>query len=101
MATQGVVSILRGGRVIMKIVVGCNGYSAEKLAEALEKLPAPTVDDAVRLSDDFDFGCHICRVIVAELPGDSPEITRLAISSATATLIFTARPSTCRNSTRA
>lgn len=74
MATQGVVSILRGGRVIMKIVVGCNGYTAEKLAGALEKLPAPTVADAIRLSDDFDFGCRICRVVVAELPGGSPEI---------------------------
>lgn len=62
--TNGVVSVLRGGVMAMKIVVGCDGYNAKKLAESIQSAgKVPTPDQADSLAREHGFGCHDCRVI--------------------------------------
>lgn len=37
MATQGIISIVKGNKVMFKCVAGCNGFNAEKTAKTLKK----------------------------------------------------------------
>lgn len=62
--TNGVVSVLVDGKVAMKIVVGCDGYRAGKLAELIRKANrVPDVVEARALADAVGFGCGDCRAI--------------------------------------
>lgn len=62
--TNGVVSIMQGGEVAMKIIVGCDGYRAPLLAERIRFLNrVPTVEQAIVLAIEEGFGCPDCRVV--------------------------------------
>ena len=76
MATQGIVSVVRGGAVLLKVVAGSDGYNAPKLAEALrawfeaneflyatddERMDART---AYCLASMIGFGADCDRVVV-------------------------------------
>jgi hypothetical protein len=65
--TQGMVTILCGGKVAMKIVVGCDGYNASKVSAEVRAMGrTPTVAEALELSERIGFGCDACRVVVTE-----------------------------------
>lgn len=66
--TNGIIAIKRGGKVIIKIVVGCEGYNAPKVAEAIRQhfykggnLKCENVEQIVI---DNDMGCEDCLVII-------------------------------------
>jgi hypothetical protein len=67
MATQGIVSIVKDGRVVMKVVAGCDGYYAPNLAAKLrerhargETLLPPAV---YAMALDIGLGCEDCLVV--------------------------------------
>ncbi len=67
MATQGMVTIVNGERVAMKIVVGCDGYNAIKVADAVRQLGrVPNLVRAQQIARSQNFGCEKCRVIINE-----------------------------------
>ena len=66
MATNGIISIVKDGKVQFKCVAGCNGMEAEKTAAALKKLSSPTIDQVYKVCLDNDFGCKDCTVVQSE-----------------------------------
>jgi hypothetical protein len=66
MATQGLITVQSGGHVLMKIVAGCNGYNAPKLAEEIKKRWPLSTKDAYKLAFSMNFGCPPCLVAFTE-----------------------------------
>jgi len=65
MATQGMLSVVRNGEVILKAVCGCNGSNVEKLKKSLEEGPIldPTLVHEKCLENSF--GCPECLVVMS------------------------------------
>lgn len=63
--TNGVVSLVdKDGRVLIKVVVGCDGYNAVGLAEALRDAPGSlSIPSIQHLAHVNEFGCLDCRVV--------------------------------------
>ncbi len=67
MATQGIVTIVHDGEVVMKFIVGCDGMNAGKLARALKKKGiVPKLAEAYNLARELDFGSPTSLVIMGE-----------------------------------
>lgn len=66
MATQGVVSVLSGGRVLMKLVAGIDGDLAQEVATELEACWPLTVDEAYDLALNIGFGFEYSLVVQTE-----------------------------------
>lgn len=67
MATQGMVSVRKNGRVVMKIVVGCNGYKAHAVAKTIRMMRrVPTKKEANNISYNVGFGGDLDKVIVTK-----------------------------------
>jgi hypothetical protein len=65
MATQGVVSVIKDGKVVIKAVAGCNGYNAPSLADSLaDQRGEMTADGVYHLALSFEFGCNDCLVVM-------------------------------------
>jgi hypothetical protein len=68
MATQGLVTIVHQGNVVMKFVAGCDGMKASKLAKVLREMAA--VPDTLKAAHDLalklGFGCQNCLVVMNE-----------------------------------
>ena len=66
MATNGIISIVQGGEVLVKCVAGCNGMKAPQLAEILRlffqnrDMNLPKIYQICR---NNDFGCKSCLVV--------------------------------------
>lgn len=61
MATNGLVTIRTNGKVKMKIIAGCDGYNAKKLAKKIRKLGRmTTIGEAYLLATECGFGCSRC-----------------------------------------
>lgn len=56
MATQGIVSIVSDGKVIIKLITGSNGSEANKLKEQLEKSWPLDINKAYEIALNFEFG---------------------------------------------
>lgn len=57
MATQGVVSVVHQGRVVLKVIAGCDGYNAKKLSHAIRRLGrVPTLSEAYEMATNVGFG---------------------------------------------
>lgn len=63
MSTPGTLAIVQQGKVIYKIVAGCNGYNVEKLKEFFKKSPPKDLDDIIFYTINFNVGCPGCIVI--------------------------------------
>lgn len=66
MATQGLISVVDGDEVLMKIVAGCDGYNAWKLAKRIWGMGfslLPDVDTVMKWAWECDFGCPLCLVV--------------------------------------
>ena len=61
--TNGIVSILKDGKVILKAVAGCNGYPAADVAKAVRKSPGLSVPMLYAICRECDFGCEDCLVV--------------------------------------
>ena len=66
MATNGVISIVKDGKVQFKCVAGCNGMEARKTADILRHLKNPTIEQVYKICLDNDFGCKFCTVVQSE-----------------------------------
>ena len=66
MATQGVVSLVRKGKVFFKVVAGCDGYNAERLADNLKAMKDHTVESIYEMAEACDFGSAECLVVMSE-----------------------------------
>lgn len=68
MATQRLLSIVsKEGKVLVKIVVGCEGYNIPKLKKLLRKEKALldfTVEDFINAAEESGCGCNNCLSII-------------------------------------
>lgn len=67
MATQGLLSVVdKNGKVVMKVVCGCNGYEIPKLKKMLKgkELPATTSGMYNRVLYEAEVGCDRCLVVI-------------------------------------
>lgn len=63
MSTQATIAITRKGAVIIKVVVGCNGYNAPELVKLFKKEKLDDPKRVLFLSRMWEFGCDDCRVV--------------------------------------
>lgn len=66
MATQGIVSVQSGGRVVMKLVAGNDGNLAQKVADRLRSSWPLSADAAYDLARKIGFGCRESLVVLTE-----------------------------------
>ncbi len=64
MATQGIISIVENNRTVIKIICGCNGYNAEKLAEIIKNSKFEKIQDMYDIAIKNKFGCRDCLVVM-------------------------------------
>ncbi|MEM9644924.1 MAG: hypothetical protein AAF989_08010, partial [Planctomycetota bacterium] len=66
MATQGLVSVVDVGGVILKIVTGTDGYNAQAVANRFLELGVTNVDRAYEIALQMDFGSKESLVVVGQ-----------------------------------
>jgi hypothetical protein len=64
MATQGIVSLVRDGHVVAKVIAGCNGQEAENLATAIRQSGVQGAQEIYDLAISLHFGCEDCLVVM-------------------------------------
>lgn len=64
MATQAIISLMKKGRVSIKIVCGCNGYNVEKLIEIIKDIQPEKIQDIYKIALENKFGCRECLVVM-------------------------------------
>lgn len=82
MATQGIISFTSEGKVLMKIIVGCDGSRAQKVADSIQKRWPLSAEEAQGIAKEHGFGCEECLVIMTEsdfIYDDEADITDLYI----------------------
>jgi hypothetical protein len=77
MATQGLVTVLKDGKVRMKIVAGTNGSKAAVVARAIKDLRrVPTLKEAYQLAAEHNFGTRQDLIVInqkrAKYEGSEP-----------------------------
>lgn len=65
MATQGLVTVMHDGKVIYKIVAGCNGYNASKLAQSIRESWPLLLPEIFNMASRLGFGSSRCRVVIS------------------------------------
>jgi hypothetical protein len=66
MGTPGLVSVKRGDKVVMKVIAGCNGQHAQKVAnELLNSWPVGEYT-AYKIAKDLGFGCINDLIVMTE-----------------------------------
>jgi len=63
MGTQGIVSLVRGGKVVYKVIAGCNGMNARAVAEAVLQLPWVSCGEIYEEAACARFGSEACLVV--------------------------------------
>ena len=66
MATQGLVTVRGDNKVVMKVIAGCDGYNAKKLATALKGLWPVDAQDAYDIALSLGFGSTSSLVVITE-----------------------------------
>jgi hypothetical protein len=77
MASQGLVTVRVNGQVAMKIVAGCDGYHAKKLAKMVGDAWPITPYEAYCFAAKVGFGERDCRVVIdkeTHYSGDDEEL---------------------------
>lgn len=64
MATQGLVSVVRGGKVVLKVITGCDGYNAKQLASEIKVSPSLDLDYVYSLALRMGFGGEASLVVM-------------------------------------
>lgn len=65
--TQGIVSFISRGKVLLKIIVGSNGMNAKVVADIIEKAWPITAQEAYDIAIKNKFGCTDCLVVMTDL----------------------------------
>ena len=66
MATQGLVSVVRGPKVVMKVITGSDGMNARRFANALRARWPLDARATYLLAIEMDFGCRESLVVMTE-----------------------------------
>ena len=66
MATQGLVTVQLSGRVIMKVVAGCDGDQAQELAYRMQNFWPMSIDEVHALALSVGFGNPECLVVITD-----------------------------------
>lgn len=66
MATQGLVTIKSGNRVLIKVVAGCDGMNARKLANKLKKAWPISTREVYKMALENNFGSEQSLVIITD-----------------------------------
>jgi len=69
MGTQAVISIVKDGAVVAKIIAGCDGYNAPMVADQIVEFginydEVPTVGELRHFAIDCGLGCADCLVVM-------------------------------------
>jgi hypothetical protein len=65
--SDALVSVRKGGKVVLKVVASCNIPKIREFVEAVRIFrQVPTLDEAVLLATRADFGCRDCLLVVDE-----------------------------------
>ncbi len=54
------------GKVVMKLVVGCNGVQAQETADKLKAAWPVNPEQAYKIARDTGFGCGGCLTVITE-----------------------------------
>ena len=63
MLTQGLVAVTQNGHTLLKVVCGCNGNSAEILADMIRERHLASIEEVYRAALAVEFGCPDCLVV--------------------------------------
>lgn len=64
MATQAIISIAKNGHTFIKIICGCDGYNAEKLANIIKDNRLDKIQDIYNVALENNFGCRECLAVM-------------------------------------
>ncbi len=64
MASQGLLTLTRDGKVVAKITAGCDGEKVRALAAAIRKAPTENLEELHRMALAADLGCENCLAVV-------------------------------------
>ncbi len=64
--TQGLITIRSGGKVVMKIVAGCDGNNAQKVADQLRDSWPVSIENAYKIALNNGLGDKDCLVIITD-----------------------------------
>lgn len=67
--TNGIVSVVRDGQVVLKCIAGCDGYHAEEVADWLRENRDACEQEVCDACLDLEFGCYEDLVV------QGPEVT--------------------------
>ncbi len=66
MSTQGLVTVRSEGRVVMKIVAGCNGQLANLVAARFKVAWPVNAEEAFKIARATGFGCDNCLIVATD-----------------------------------
>ncbi len=66
MATEGLVTIKFDGKVVMKIVAGCDGYNFQRFTDKLQKSWPVSIDEVYKMALGIGFGDIDSLVVVTD-----------------------------------
>ena len=66
MTTQAVISIVKNDQTFIKIICGCDGYNAKKLAEIIKDKRLEKIEDIYIVALENNFGCKDCLVVMSK-----------------------------------
>ena len=66
MSTQGLVTVKSGDKVLIKVVAGCDGMNARKLANRLKKAWPVSIQEAYKMALETKFGDEACLVVITD-----------------------------------
>lgn len=77
MSTMGMVTLRSKGKVVMKVVAGCNGNLVREVANQLRAVWPVDANRAYDFMEEIGFGCDDCLVVITALEiayrgGDEP-----------------------------
>jgi len=66
MGTQAIISLVKKDHTFIKVICGCNGYNAEKLARIIKDNRLEKIRDIYKVALENHFGCKDCLVVMDE-----------------------------------
>lgn len=64
MTTQAIISLVKKGHVLIKIVCGCNGYNTEKLVKIIKDIRPEKIQYIYKIATENKLGCRECLVVM-------------------------------------
>lgn len=59
MTTQAIISLIKKGHVLIKMVCGCNGHHAEELVQIIKDIQPEKIQDIYKIALENNFGVSL------------------------------------------